>query len=50
MVGSYQIPLAESANAGYTLRTGEPTIVADMAAEMRFDRRRSCCRSASSAA
>ena len=36
MVGSHQILLSESANAGYTLRTGEPTIVEDMAAETRF--------------
>ena len=36
MVGSYRIPVAESANAGYTLRTAEPTIVQDMAAETRF--------------
>jgi diguanylate cyclase (GGDEF)-like protein/PAS domain S-box-containing protein len=37
MVGSYQIPVATSANAGYTLRTAEPTIVEDMAAETRFE-------------
>jgi diguanylate cyclase (GGDEF)-like protein/PAS domain S-box-containing protein len=36
MVGSYRIPIGESANAGYTLRTAEPTIVEDMAAETRF--------------
>ena len=36
MVGAYEIPVGESANAGYTLQTGEPTIVEDMAAETRF--------------
>ena len=35
--GAQRIPLGESANAGYTLRTGEPTIVEDMAAETRFE-------------
>ena len=37
VVGNYRIPIGESANAGYTLRTGEPTIVEDMAAETRFE-------------
>ena len=36
MVGAHRSPLSESANAGHTLRTGEPTIVEDMAAETRF--------------
>jgi GAF domain-containing protein len=30
------LSLAESESAGHTLRTGEPTIVEDMAAETRF--------------
>jgi diguanylate cyclase (GGDEF)-like protein/PAS domain S-box-containing protein len=37
LVGEHQIPVGESANAGYTLLTGEPTIVEDLAAETRFE-------------
>jgi diguanylate cyclase (GGDEF)-like protein/PAS domain S-box-containing protein len=37
IVGEHQIPIGESANAGYTLLTGEPTIVEDLAAETRFE-------------
>ena len=36
-VGKRQIPVGESANAGFTLLTGEPTIVDDLAAETRFE-------------
>jgi diguanylate cyclase (GGDEF)-like protein/PAS domain S-box-containing protein len=36
IVGTYRLALSESAHAGYTLRTGEPTIVEDMATETRF--------------
>ena len=50
MVGTHQIPVGKCANAGYTLRTGEPTIVEDMAAETRFKPAPSCWSSASSAA
>jgi diguanylate cyclase (GGDEF)-like protein len=35
-VGAYRVAVSESADAGYSLRTGEPTIVADMATESRF--------------
>ena len=34
-----EIPLGEAANAGYTVRVGEPMVVEDMATETRFDRR-----------
>ena len=50
-VGVHQIPLGESAIAGYTLRTGEPTVVEDLATD---DALRGlagrCCSSAWSAA
>ena len=36
IVGEHRIGLAKSATAGYTLASGEPTIVADLAAETRF--------------
>jgi diguanylate cyclase (GGDEF)-like protein/PAS domain S-box-containing protein len=36
LVGTHRIALSESAHAGYTLRTGQPTIVEDMATEARF--------------
>ena len=32
-----EIPLGEAANAGYTVRVGEPVVVEDMASETRFD-------------
>jgi len=35
-VGTYRVAVDESADAGFTLRTGEPTIVDDMATESRF--------------
>jgi diguanylate cyclase (GGDEF)-like protein len=35
-VGVYRVGVDESADAGFTLRTGEPTIVEDMASESRF--------------
>ena len=35
-IGAYRVSLNESADAGYTLRTGEATIVEDMATESRF--------------
>ncbi|MGZ5362350.1 MAG: sensor domain-containing protein [Solirubrobacterales bacterium] len=37
VVGAHQMPLDDSANCGYTLRTGDPTIVEDMATETRFE-------------
>jgi diguanylate cyclase (GGDEF)-like protein/PAS domain S-box-containing protein len=37
IVGTHRIALSESAHAGYTLSTGEPTIVADMATDPRFN-------------
>jgi diguanylate cyclase (GGDEF)-like protein/PAS domain S-box-containing protein len=36
-VGTYGVAIDESADAGYTLQTGEPTIVEDMATESRFE-------------
>ena len=35
-VGTYRVAVGDSADAGFTLRTGEPTIVEDMATESRF--------------
>jgi diguanylate cyclase (GGDEF)-like protein/PAS domain S-box-containing protein len=35
-IGAHRISLNESANAGFTLRTGEPTIIENMATETRF--------------
>ena len=37
VLGVRRIPVGESANAGYTLLTEEPTIVEDLAAETRFE-------------
>jgi diguanylate cyclase (GGDEF)-like protein/PAS domain S-box-containing protein len=37
MVGVVEIPIGESANLGYAMRTEEPTIVEDLAAESRFE-------------
>jgi diguanylate cyclase (GGDEF)-like protein/PAS domain S-box-containing protein len=34
--GTYRVAVDESADAGFSLRTGEPTIVEDMATESRF--------------
>jgi diguanylate cyclase (GGDEF)-like protein/PAS domain S-box-containing protein len=36
VVGAHRIALSDSGNVGYTLRTGEPTIIEDMATESRF--------------
>ena len=49
-VGTYRVALDESANAGFSLGTGEPTIVEDMAIESRFKVHPTLRGSASSAA
>jgi diguanylate cyclase (GGDEF)-like protein/PAS domain S-box-containing protein len=36
LVGTHRLALSESAHVEYTLRTGEPTIIEDMATEARF--------------
>jgi diguanylate cyclase (GGDEF)-like protein/PAS domain S-box-containing protein len=37
LVGAHRIALSDSAHVGYTLRTGEPTIVEDIETEPRFE-------------